>query len=114
MLWSGRSEPPLDFVRQWPAGLVGALEDLPVIPIAGAILQLPLELDRRPLRRRRGGDDGGRRFDLVGGRRESLDDRPDLVGVDAPHPGVAELAARAARRLSESSTILEFRHVVVR
>ncbi len=93
---------------------------LPEMTIACAVVQCAIKTDRRPIR------GGGRRYDfcshmnlpLVG--REGLEDRPDLVRMDAPHARVAELAGRLLRGGAHRVDVVELgdhamrRHLAVR
>ena len=55
--------------------------------------------DRAPVGGLRGQQDLGRLVHFGGRRRERIDDRADLVRVDAPHARVAQLSAGLGRRL---------------
>ena len=114
-------EPALRFGRQLPSGAVRPLQHLPVIAVACPILQFAVETDRRPVGPGGGQDDfawRSRSRRALG--RERLQDRPDLVRVDAPHARVAEFARGPARRGAQRLRVLEFgddamrRHLAVR
>ena len=78
----------------WP---VGALDHLPEVAVAGAVVQVSrwrIGAHCALLARRSRISDG--RVDLGRASGERLDDGADLVGVDLPHARVAELAAGVA------------------
>src|SRR5436305_1189080 len=81
-----------------PTGAVHPLEHLPVLAVAGPALQFPAMTDRRPAGTLGVDEDPCGGVDLVRVGSEGLQDRPDLVRVDAPHAGIAELARRARCR----------------
>src|SRR5574337_1391241 len=72
--------------RQLRAAVVGrpvrALQQLPEIAVAGAVVQAVAVADRRPAGGLRGEQDLDRQIHFGGGRREGVDDDADLVGVD--------------------------------
>src|SRR5438105_7798656 len=100
--------------RQRLAGAVGAFEHLPVVAVAGTVVQGLAVADRRPLGGLRRVDDLDRQIDLGGGRRKGFDDRHDLVRVDAPHARVAELAAGLVGRLGDRLAVAELGDDAVR
>src|SRR5438105_14747846 len=85
-------KPGSRFLWELPSGPVRPLQHLPVITVACPVLQLSFEADRRPVRPGRRSAYFCRGFPLARARRPSLDDRPELIGVDAPGAGVAELS----------------------
>src|SRR5438105_15456622 len=84
-------KPGSRFLWELPSGPVRPLQHLPVITVACPVLQLSFEADRRPVRPGRRSDYFCRGFHLALARRQGLEDRPDLIGVDAPGARVAEL-----------------------
>ena len=70
--------------------------------------------DRRPPGRLGCGDDGDGLVDFGSARRKGLDDGADLVGVDAPHAGVAQQRAGALGRAFQRTGVLELGHHAVR
>jgi hypothetical protein len=79
-------------------GAVRALQHLPEVAVAGAVVQRVVVADRRPVRGLRGLQDLDRLVDLGHRGREGVDDGADLRRVDAPHARVAEAPAAQARR----------------
>ena len=63
-----------------------------MIAVARAVFEFSVVLDGGPAGSLRGDEDLRRGVDVARLRRERFEDRPHLVGVDAPHAGVAELA----------------------
>ena len=94
------------------------LDDLPVVTVAGAVVQARflavLVADGRPLDGLGRGDDGDGLVDLGRARREGLDDGADLVGVDAPHAGVAQQCAGPLGGALQRVEVLELGHDAVR
>jgi hypothetical protein len=93
---------------------VRALQQLPEVAVAGAVVQHVVVADRRPLRGLRGLQDLDRLVDLGDGGREGVDDGADLRRVDAPHPRVAEAARGDAGRLLQRRGVLELGNHAVR
>ena len=75
---------------------MGALQHLPVVAVAGAVMQLALVTDGSPVRLAGGQQNGTGGVDLALIRGKGPQDRTDLRRVDAPHAGVAKFLRRLA------------------
>ena len=58
--------------------------------------------------------DANRLFNFTGVRRKHIDDRPDLVRMNAPHACVAQLIPRLERRSVQGRLIAKFSHHTMR
>jgi len=73
---------------------MSALQRIPHHPIASPVMQLIAESNRPPADLLRGEEDLTSAVDLGKVRFKSLDDRPDMEGMNTPHTEEAELGAR--------------------
>ena len=103
----------LDGIGQWPTGLVGTLDHLPVVAVTGPVVQLIVVSNRRPISQGRRFNDGAGSLDVALLRCKGIQNGADLprmnaphalAGVDLPTPPPSSWAARvaAARKASES------------
>ena len=87
---------------------MAALKHLPVIAVTGAIVQLAVETDRRPLRLVGSRNQFGGKLNLGLLWRESRQNGSNLIRVNAPHAGVAQLAAGPHRSALHGGQVTEF------
>jgi len=94
--------------RRELTGSVRSFKHLPVIPIAGAIVQLTIHRNRCPPGGLRIHDNPTGQFDLSRIGRKGLQNRQNLRRVNAPHAGIAQLATGPPRRRLNRLRIIEF------
>ena len=93
--------------RQRGAGRMGALQQRPVVAVAGAVVQFALVPDRRPVVLVRGQQDRAGQADFLVARLEGPHDRRDLRRMDAPFAQEAQFGAGTARVVAGALRVLD-------